>query len=148
MFGKKKAEKVVLGNLIEGLPIPQNAEMTVRLTPDGVSITVPGTQQTFEINISKLLSIQYFNETELEKVISQSAPGMVIGAVAFGVLGAMVGGRVKTKEERIVRHFIIINYDDKQIIVETTKDWYNGAALVDYFKKLKPSSVQPTVVEL
>ena len=35
------------------------------------------------------------------RFIQQSAPGMIIGAATFGLLGAMVGGRIKTKEKKM-----------------------------------------------
>lgn len=83
-----------------------------------------------------------------KKIIQQSAPGMVIGAVTFGVIGAMIGGRVKTKEKRVVNHFLIVNYQTdelKTIIIDVTKDWHNAAQLVDYFRKLNPSYLQSNV---
>ena len=150
MFGKKKEEKILLGNLVEGLPVQERMDLMVKLTPNGTSITVPSTKQNFEIDFSKLESFQYYNETEMEKVISQSAPGMIIGAAAFGILGAMVGGRVKTKEKRSVNHFVIINYvseEKKQIIIQTN-DFFGAGQIVDYFRKLKPSSTEPITVSL
>lgn len=147
MFGKKnKNEKVALGNLVEGLPIPQNSDLTIKLTPDELSIT--GSGQEFEINFSKLTLVDIKNDVEMEKVIQQSAPGMIIGAATFGIIGAMVGGRVKTKEKRKVSHFLLISYQTdelKTIVIETTKDWYNAAALVDLFRKLKPATTTQKV---
>lgn len=149
MFGKKKKdEKSTFGNLIEGLPIPQNTELSIKLTPDAVSII--GSGQQFEIDFSKLQLVDVKSDVEMEKIIKQSAPGMIIGAVAFGLLGAMVGGRVQTKEKRVVSHFLIISYQSdelKSIVIEVTKDWYNAAGLVDYFRKLKPNTT-PKKVEL
>ena len=99
MFGKKnKNQKVSLGNLVEGLPIPQNTDLTIKLTPSELSMV--GNGQEFEINFSKLMMIDIKSDVEMEKIIQQSAPGMVIGAVTFGVIGAMIGGRVKTKEKK------------------------------------------------
>lgn len=147
MFDKKnKNQKVALGNLVEGLPIPQNTDLTIKLTPSELSII--GIGQEFEINFSKLMMIDLKSDVEMEKIIQQSAPGMVIGAVAFGVIGAMIGGRVKTKEKRVVNHFLIVNYQTdelKTIIIEATKDWHNAAQLVDYFRKLNPSYLQPNI---
>ncbi|MGL5972575.1 MAG: hypothetical protein ACRCZK_02475 [Oscillospiraceae bacterium] len=98
MFGKKKLnEKVVLGNLVEGLPIPQNTDLIVKMTPD--VLTIIGNCQEFEIAFSKLKLVDYKNEVEMEKIIKQSAQGMIIGAATFGLIGAMIGGRVKTKKK-------------------------------------------------
>ena len=77
MFGKKnKNQKVSLGNLVEGLPIPQNTDLTIKLTPSELSMV--GNGQEFEINFSKLMMIDIKSDVEMEKIIQQSAPGMVI----------------------------------------------------------------------
>lgn len=147
MFGKKnKNQKVSLGNLVEGLPIPQNTDLTIKLTPSELSMV--GNGQEFEVNFLKLMMIDVKFDVEMEKIIQQSAPGMVIGAVTFGVIGAMIGGRVKTKEKRVVNHFLIVNYQTdelKTIVIDVTKDWHNAAQLVDYFRKLNPSYLQSNV---
>lgn len=149
MFGRKnKKEKAALGNLVEGLPIQQGTDLHIKMSPDALSIV--GNGQEFEINFEKLSLMDFKSDEEMEKIIQQSLPGMVIGAATFGVIGAMVGGRVKTKEKRTVNHFLIINYQSselKTIIIDVTKDWYNAAGLVDYFRKLKPQT-EPIKVSL
>lgn len=150
MFGKKaRKELVTFGNLVEGLPIPQSSDVSIKLTPGTVTIT--GSGQEFEIDISKLTLIDLKSDVEMEKIIQQSAPGMIIGAVTFGVIGAMIGGRVKTKEKRVVNHFLLISYQSdelKTIVIDATKDWYNAAALVDYFRKLNPTYAKMNKVSL
>ncbi|MDD3049758.1 MAG: hypothetical protein PHR06_01280 [Candidatus Cloacimonetes bacterium] len=141
MFGKKKEDMKVIGcTLIEGLPVIKGSDLILKLTGDGVSIIVTPTKQTFEISFSKLTSVQYYNETEMEKVISQSAPGMIIGGAAFGILGAMVGGRIKTKEKKTVTHFVVIDFESegsKQIVVQSN-DFFGAGQIADLFRKLKP----------
>jgi hypothetical protein len=150
MFGKKKEDsKVILGNLVEGLPVHEGIDLIIKMTPDGASIMIPSSKQTFEINISKLTSVEYYSETDMKQIISQSAPGMIIGAAAFGILGAMVGGRVKTKEKKVVTHFAVINYESdsqKQIVIQTN-DFFGAGQFVDYFKTLKPC-LEPRSISL
>ena len=68
---------------------------------------------------------------------------MTIGAATFGLLGAMVGGRVKTKEKKTVTHFVIVNYhsDEDKTIVMKTNDGIGAGQLVDFFKQLKPQTI-------
>lgn len=150
MFGKKKEDaKVILGNLVGGLPIPEGSDLVAKITPNGASITIISTKQIFEINISKLTSICSYSETDAEKIMSQSAPGMIFGAATFGLIGAMVGGRVKTKEKKVITSFITINYESdgqKQIVIHT-KNAFGADQFVNYFQTLKPSSEQ-TVISL
>ena len=151
MFGKKvRNEMLALGDLVEGLPIPQSSDVSIKMTPGALTIT--GSGQEFEIDASKLTLVDLKSDVEMEKIIQQSAPGMIIGAVTFGVIGAMIGGRVKTKGKKgLVNHFLIINYQSdelKTIVIDATKDWYNAAALVDYFRKLNPTYANVTKVSL
>ena len=150
MFGKKvRKELVTFGNLVEGVPVPQNSDLSIKLTPGAVTIT--GSGQEFEIDVSKLTLIDLKSDVEMEKIIQQSAPGMIIGAVTFGVIGAMIGGRVKTKDKRTVNHFLLISYlsdELKTIVIDVTKDWYNAAQLVDYFRKLNPTYAKTNKVSL
>lgn len=150
MFGRKKRNEQVIGaNLVEGLPITEGSDLVVKLTPEILTFIVTSTRQEFTIDISKITLIDYKNEIEMEKIIQQSLPGMVIGAATFGVIGAMVGGRVKTKEKRNVTHFVIINYfsEEEKTIILRTNDFYGAGKLVDYFRKLKPQA-QPLNISL
>lgn len=144
MFKRKKNNGKVIGaTLVEGLPVKEDSDLVVKLTDEGLNLIVVSPKQEFEINISKLTLIDTKDEVEMQQIIKQSAPGMIIGAATFGLLGAMVGGRVKTEEKKLVTHFIIINYhseEDKTIVLKTNDG--NGAIqLVDYFKNLKPQAV-------
>lgn len=149
MFGKKKMNGKVIGAThVEGLPIQEDADLIVKLTDEGLTLIVAATKQEFGIDMSKLTLVDYKNEVEMQQIIKQSAPGMIIGAATFGVLGAMVGGRVQTKEKKIVTHFVIINYhssEDKTIVLKTN-DGIGAGQLVDLFRKFKPQSTPLKVV--
>ena len=74
---------------------------------------------------------------------------MIIGGAAFGVLGAMVGGRVKTKEKIENHSILIIDYqsgDKKQIILDVTKALKDSERVSNRFKELK--QVQTSTVQL
>jgi hypothetical protein len=149
MFGRKKVKGKVIGAThVEGLPIQEQADLVVKLTDEGLTLIVAATKQEFEIDLSKLTLIDYKNEVEMQQIVKQSAPGMIIGAATFGLLGAMVGGRVKTKEKKLETHFVIINYhsDEDKTIVLQTNDKIGAGQLVDYFQKLKPQSTPLKVV--
>lgn len=76
---------------------------------------------------------------------------MIIGAATFGVLGAMVGGRVKTKEKKNINHFVLFTYvsasETKEILLKTN-DFWGAGKFVDYFKLLKPELNQTKCIEL
>lgn len=151
MFGKKKTtEKILLGNMVEGLPVGSNADLMFKLRLEGAVFFVPSEQKTFEINISKIRKVQWYDETSMEKVIGQSVPGMIIGAVAFGLIGAMIGGRVKTKDVKTTAHFVVIDYNsdgEKQIVIKTN-DGLGAMKISDFFKEIKPETDEPQTVTL
>lgn len=150
MFRKKK-ENVSVGNLIDGLPIPQNTVVLSKLLPDKLEMkALIGTKKedwkTFELPLEKIDSMQIVNEKEIQKIVSQSAPGMIIGAAAFGILGAMVGGRVKTKEKVKISTLLLIDYtseEKKQILLNVTSSVNESSKLVKEFKVIKPTSNDP-----
>lgn len=137
MFGKKKAKSVV-GTHISGLEIPENIDILFTLDTDGVVIKIPGSKE-YSISLNKIQSISFHHETEIEKYVASSLGSAVVGAAAFGVIGAVIGSRPKTKEKRNVSFFLIVEYDNKFIVIES-KDGFSVGQVVDYFKKLKPSS--------
>jgi len=140
MFGKKQDGKICLTTLVDGLPLNQDTNLIMKLTADKLLFIVSTTKQEFEIDFSKLTAVEYKTETEMNNIISQSAPGMIIGAAAFGILGAMIGGRVKTKQVKTVSHFLIINYqsgEEKQIVLQTN-DGNSAKQISEYFRQLKP----------
>ena len=144
MFGKKKLNGKVIGaTLVEGLPLSEGSDLVVKLTDEGLTLIEAATKQEFELPMSKLTLVDYKNEVEMKQIISQSAPGMIIGAATFGLLGAMVGGRIKTKEKKIFTHFVIINYhsDEDKTIVMRTNDGTGAGQLVDFFRKIKPQTI-------
>lgn len=148
MFGRKKTKDEVIVNveLVEGLPLHENTTVNLTLNTQSLVIT-DHSKNEFTLPFDKITSIEYKNEVEMEKLIQQSAPGMIIGAATFGLLGALVGGRTKTKNKKSINHFILINYysDEPKTIVTTTNDT-NNVKIVDFFRKLKPQ--QPLVTEL
>ena len=153
MFGKKKNkdEKILLGNALERLPKEHSKDLALKLTPEKLQIIQPLQKVEYNLQFDKIKSIDYFNEIEIEKIISQSAPGMIFGAATFGVLGAMVGGRVKTKEKKNVNHFVLIKYTSNEELNEIlikTNDFWGAGKFVDYFKSLKPELNQPKTIEL
>lgn len=140
MFGtKKKNEVIVLGDLVEGLPLKENTDLFLKLSNSGLYIygLSNGEKKEFDIPLDHISSIEHKNEIEMQQYVKQSIPGMIIGNATFGLLGAMIGGRVKTKEKKQITDFIIVNYilDEPKTIVLITRD-PNKLKFVDFFNSL------------
>lgn len=139
MFGKKEKVKSCSGNHISGLDVPENAVIVFNLYKDRAIFNVTELKKEYSISLDRIQSISFHHETEIEKYTTSSLGSAVVGAAAFGVIGAIIGSRPKTKEKRNISFFLIVEYDNKFIVIES-KDGFSVGQVVDYFKKIKPSS--------
>lgn len=70
MFGKKKLDGKVIGaTLVEGLPIPENSDIIVKLTPESLLFIVVKNRQEIEIDFSKLTLIDCRTEVEMKQIV-------------------------------------------------------------------------------
>lgn len=146
MFGKKK-EFAAVGSIIDGLPVPALTTVIAKLQPEGFNLkALTGTQKEnwpeYNLSLNKVQDVQLMNEREIQQVIQQSVPGMILGAAAFGALGAMVGGRVKTKEKVKITTLLVIDYESngpKQIVLNVSDNIKDSEQVVNHFHAIKPS---------
>lgn len=150
MFGKER-DFTSVGPLIDGLPAPSGTMIIAKLLPEGFNIKAligknKNDWQTFELSIEKIERLHLINEKEIQQIIEQSAPGMILGAAAFGVLGAMVGGRTKTKEKVKIKTLFVIDYlsgEKKQIVLDVSNNLKDTERVIKRFHEMKPESNQP-----
>ncbi len=81
---------------VNGLPLTENALCEILSYPDHITFK----SGTTEINLArtKITDMCVKTDTEIQKQAVSSVGGAVAGAVVFGPLGAMIGGRAKTKK--------------------------------------------------
>lgn len=91
-----------------GLPLPEEARCTIGFEKNKFSFSFSG--NNFDLNFDKITSIDIKTDTEIQQQYVSSAGGAVGGALLFGPLGAMVGGRVKAKRTATVNHYMIFTY--------------------------------------
>lgn len=132
------------GTLIDGLPIPAQVRVVTRLFGEKIELEAfTGTNhQKFILDLEKIQRLSILNEKQINQIVTQSAPGMIIGAAAFGLLGAMVGGRVKTENRVSINSLLLIDYisdgENKQILINVSENSSKAGDLVSKFKRLKP----------
>ena len=75
---------------------------------------------------------------EIQKQYVSSVGGAVAGAVVFGPLGAMIGGRAKEKKSKEFHQYLIFTYESdgevKYVGFEVTYALSNAQKFVDEFK--------------
>lgn len=144
----------VFGNLVSGLNLPEKTQLSINLFSDKIKIVTNygnnSANQTFELPLEKVTNAFILSEQQVQQIVSQSAPGMVIGAAAFGILGAMVGGRVKTKEKRTMHFFFGIDYtsngENCQVIIDVGEWSVQANKFIKELNKVKP--LENTTVQL
>lgn len=109
---KRKEETGVYHNAMfqhaTGLPVPEGTLCNLFLCPDKIEIECNGNK--FNLDKSKLTDVTTKTDVEIQKQLVSSAGGAVAGAVMFGALGAMIGGRTKEKESKTVSTYLIFTY--------------------------------------
>lgn len=121
MFGKSKQEKLeeklkrqfdksreLVGVHMAGLPLAQDVWCDIKIGDDYVEII--GSGNTFKLDLAKITDMQGKTDVDIQKQYSSSAGGAVAGAMVFGPLGAIIGGRAKKKTTQTLEHYFIITY--------------------------------------
>ena len=102
---------VVAGKHVSGLPLAENTSCLVRSFPNKLEIKAGDI--TIDLDKSKITDIQLVSDRDVQKKKVSSIGGAVAGGVVFGPLGAIIGGRAKTKKVTTINYYLIITYQDK-----------------------------------
>lgn len=130
-----------------GLPIPEGSPCTFQVYEDYYKTMANGAE--FKLDRSKVIDVCIKTDVEIQKQQVSSIGGAVGGAVLFGPVGAMIGGRAKTKETRTTTTYLIVTYMNDNEMKYIAYELYlvNGdiRKIVDDFKAKKSST---TTIEL
>lgn len=111
-----KAEGILYSHslpILSGLNIPEGSDCRITSLTDKIEIESNGVK--YVLNKDKILNVCTKTNTELEKQYVSSAGGAVGGAMLFGPVGALIGGRAKQKINRSVSTYLIFTYDKNGI---------------------------------
>lgn len=99
---------------VSGLPISENILCQLYYSDD--KIVIDGSGTSFNLSLDKINSIEIKTDVEIHEQFASSAGSGIAGAMVFGPLGALIGGRTKKKISRDVKRFLIITYNNKDEI--------------------------------
>lgn len=107
---RKAAGITVEGQLkhVNGLPIAENQVCKVVSYPDKYEITASGV--SFNLPKDRVTDICIKTDVEIQKQAVSSIGGAVAGAVLFGPLGAIIGGRAKDRKVKTTSKYLIFTY--------------------------------------
>lgn len=91
-----------------GLPLAEGTNCTIQHNPDGFVFTAGG--NTFNLLNDKITDMCIKTNVEIQRQYVSSIGGAVGGAVLFGPIGAMIGGRAKEKRTTNLTHYLILTY--------------------------------------
>lgn len=120
-----------------GLPISENTPCDVVSCPGIIEISANGIE--FKLDKSKILDISLKTDVEIQKQYVSSGGAAVGGALLFGPLGALIGGRVKAKKSETLHTYMLISYTKKDsvdyIAFDCTKNALNTKSFIDEFRE-------------
>lgn len=135
---------------IIGLPLSEQTVCRVFLCKDKIIIKNLKNVNIYNLSMNKILDVNIKSEKEIQISYTSSVGGAVGGAVLFGPLGAMIGGRKKKKVDKIIHSFLIFTYNNEKenktdyISFDVTNN-LKAYKFVDYFYK---NCKRNTVTEL
>ena len=95
-----------------GLPLVEGSMCNLFLCDDKIVIESKGT--IFNLSKDKIIDVAEKTETEIRKSYTSSVGGAIGGAVLFGPIGAIIGGRTKEKTDKEEKEYLIFTYKDNQ----------------------------------
>lgn len=148
MFGKKKQNfdgvtVYTAFHHVDGLPIAENLLCEVFSYPDRIEFKAGTT--SIKLSRKKITDMCLKFDTEIQNQAVSSVGGTIAGAVMFGTLGAIIGGRSKNKKVKTTTQYLIITYTGEQgelkyIGFDIKNNPSSAAKLVQEFRELNASS--------
>lgn len=139
------------GKHVHGLPMPEGKICEIYSFPEKVEIKSDHMQ--FNLDKTKITDVTITTDTEIQKQYVSSVGRAVGGAVLFGPLGAMIGGRAKEKTLKTLTNYLIFTYqkenENEPIFIGfeiTTSNLIQGGKFVDEFKETNQD--RETVIDL
>ncbi len=128
---------------VNGLPIAENLPCTIFSYPDRIEFKSGTTG--IKLARNKITDMCIKTDTEIQNQAVSSVGGAIAGGVMFGPLGAVIGGRAKTKTVRTITQYLIITYTGSQenlkyIGFDVTHNLGPALKLVKEFKELNTTS--------
>ena len=146
MFGRKKGQKDLTNlsiytafHLVSGLPLIEESLCEVFSFPDRLDFRYGKTEITLLKN--KITDMMVKTDMEITDMMVSSAGGAISGALLFGAIGAIIGGRAKKKKVKSITNYLIITYQDdskdelKFIVFDTKNNPASAHKLVKEFQK-------------
>lgn len=116
-----------------GLPIAKNILAQVFSSPDEYEFVAGN--NSFKLSKEKVTDVTITTDVDIQKNYVSSVSGAIGGAVLFGPIGAMIGGRAKEKKSRIVHSYLIFTFLDNNELKYIAFDCTNNFQAQKFVKE-------------
>lgn len=146
---KEQRSRMLTAQHMAGLPLAEGVVCVLSFDDDCVTVTSGGSN--FRVALEKVTDLEVKTSTEIQKSYVSSIGGAVGGAVLFGPLGAMVGGRAKEKTSKTIDNYFIITYAkdnsvDYLSFLLSSNDGLKAFKIIERYKPLL--SCKPATIDL
>ncbi|WP_321993876.1 hypothetical protein [Clostridium butyricum] len=131
---------------VNGLPIAENTLCQIYYTDD--NIFIDGSGQSFNLSNEKISAIEIKTDVEIHKQYVSSVAGGITGAILFGPLGALIGGRVKDKKIKNTTRYLIITYTSNNEIKYLGFDITYTPKALEIIKLFNKNNLNKNIIEL
>ena len=147
MLNRRKVQKrgflvkVKLRHLM-GLPFAEGAKCVLYLTDVGYEFE--RNNQKIKLNMNRVQDVSIKTDKEIQSSYVSSAGGAIGGAMLFGPLGAIIGGRAKKKTSAKITKCLIILANTEDGLKCISFDCTNKLSAVRFlsaFKRIKKESI-------
>lgn len=97
---------------VNGLPIPEGLLCEIKSYQDRLDFKAGTTN--IKLYRKKITDMCIKTDTEIQNQAVSSIGGTIAGGIMFGPLGAIIGGRAKTKKIKTTTKYLIITYTGEQ----------------------------------
>lgn len=140
LFGKKKdVYPKVFEDIyvVAGLEMPQECQCIVEMNES--EIIIKGAGKEYVLSISRITNCEHKMDVNIEQYEKNgSLIKGIIGGVAFGIPGAIIGSSPKKKGKRLVTGMAIMSYQSQEgditIILMSKPNTLGCATLYDFLK--------------
>ena len=97
------------GRHVTGLPLPSGVPCSLKVYTNRLLIS--GSGQNFELPMGRVLGSQLYEDTEMRQHVKSSLGGIILGGIAFGEVGAIIGGMPESKyRKEISKYNLLVSY--------------------------------------
>lgn len=144
---EKNASIVITLLHFYGLPIAENIPVQIFSTPNDYEFS--GANTSFKLDKNKVTDVTITTDVEIQKNNVSSIGGAVGGAILFGPIGAMIGGRSKEKTSKIVNSYLIFTFLDNNEIKYIAFNCTNNFQASKFVKEFKQNHTnEKTIINL